>query len=80
MNEQHISEGEKFIELHGMTEHIPESFCTNKQNYVENHVGSGLKFLQEDETIVDTEEEDIILELAQTMKFMLSYKEKNKYM
>ena len=63
-----------------MAEHIRESFCTNKQNYVENDVGLGLKFLQEDETIVDTEEAEIILELAQTMKFMLSYKEKKKYL
>ena len=63
-----------------MVEHISESFCTNKQNDVENDVGSSLKFVQEDETIVDTKEADIIPELAQTKKFMLSYKEKNKYL
>ena len=56
INEEHISEGEKFIELHGIAEHIPDSFCTNKQNYAENDVGLGLKFVQEDETIVETEE------------------------
>ena len=56
INEEHISEGEKFIELQGMAEHIPKSFCTNKQTYAENDVGSGLKFVQEDVTIVDTEE------------------------
>ena len=63
---------QKFIELQEIIEHIPESFCTNKQNYVENDVGSGLKFVQEDETIVDTEEAEIIPELAQTKKFMFS--------
>ena len=51
-----MSEGEKFIELQGMAEHIPESFCTNKQNYAKNDVGSGLKFVQENDIIVDTEE------------------------
>ena len=39
-----------------MVEHIPESFCTNKQNYVD----SSVKYLQEDETVVDTDEENII--------------------
>ena len=43
-----------------MAEHIPESFCTNKQNYVENDVDSGVKYLHEEETIVDTDQEDII--------------------
>ena len=43
-----------------MAEHIRESFCTNKQNYAENDVGLGPKFVQEDETIVDTKEEEII--------------------
>ena len=60
INEEHVSEGEKFIELQGMAEHIPESFCTNKQNYVENDIDSGLKSLQEEETIMDTDEVDII--------------------
>ena len=46
INEEHISEGENFIELQGMAEHIPESFCTNKQNYVGNDVDSGVKYLQ----------------------------------
>ena len=39
-----------------MEEHIPESFCTNKQKYAENDLGSCLNFLQEDETIVETKE------------------------
>ena len=60
INEEHISEGENFIKLQGMAGHIPESFCTNKQNYVENDVDSGVKSLQEEETIVDTNEADII--------------------
>ena len=80
INEEHISEGEKFIELQGMAERIPESFCTNKQNYVENDVDSGAKSLQEEETIVDTYEADIIPELVLTKTFMLSYKEQNKYL
>ena len=46
INEEHISEGENFIELQRMAEHIPESFCTIKQNYVENDVDLGVKSLQ----------------------------------
>ena len=48
INEEHILEGEKIIELQGMVEHILESFCTNKQNYVENYANSGVKYLQEE--------------------------------
>ena len=38
INEEHVSEGEKIVELQGMAEHIPELFCTNKKNYVEKEL------------------------------------------
>ena len=65
INEEYVSEGENFVDMQGMVEHIPKLFCTNKQNYVEKDIDSGLKSVQEEETIVDPDEADAIPELVQ---------------
>ena len=64
INEEQVSEGEKFVELQGMAEHIPELFCTNKKNYVEKEIDSSLKSVHKEEIMVDTDEADVILELV----------------
>ena len=63
-----------------MAEHIPELFCTNKKNYVEKQIGSDLMSIHKEEIMVDTDEVDVIPELVQMRKFMVSYKEQNKYL
>ena len=80
INEEQVSEGENFVELQGMYEHIPELFCTNKKNYVEKEIDSDLKSIHKEEIMVDADEADVILELIQTRKFSVSYKEQNKYL
>ena len=63
-----------------MAEHFPELFCTNKKNYFEKEIDSDLKSIHKEEIIVDTDEVDFSPELVQTRKFMVSYKEQNKYL
>ena len=70
----------RFQKVKNLSEHIPELFCTNKQNYVEKDIDLGLKSVQEEETIVDTNEADVIPKLVWIRKFMMSYKEQNKYL
>ena len=80
INEEQVAEGEKFVELQGRDEHILELFCTSKQNYDEKKIDLGLKSVQKEEIMVDTDEADVIPELVHMRKFMVSYKEQNKYL
>ena len=45
VNEEQVSEGEAFVELQGRAEHIPEIFCTGKQNYDKNEIDTGLAYV-----------------------------------
>ena len=63
-----------------LLEDLPELFCTNKQNYVEKEIDSSLKSIHKEEIMVDTDEADVIPESVQMRKFMVSYKEQNKYL
>ena len=75
INEEQVSEGEKFVELQGIAKHIPELFCINNQNYVEKEIDSDLKSIHKEEIMVDIDEVDVIPELVQMRKFMVSYKD-----
>ena len=79
LNEEQVSEGEKFIELQGGVQHIPEIFCIGKQNY-EREMDSGLASVQKEDIMVDTDESNLIPKLKQIRKFMISYKKQNEYL
>ena len=59
LNEEQVSEGEKFIELQGGVQHIPKIFCTGKQNY-EREMDLGLASVQKEYIMVDTDESNLI--------------------
>ena len=63
-----------------MAEHIPDLFCANKKNYVEKEIDSSLKSVHKEEIKVDIDGGHVIPELVQMRKFMVSYKEQNKYL
>ena len=63
-----------------MAEHIPKLFCTNNKNCVGKEIDSDLKSVHREEIMVDIDEVDVIPELVQMRKFMVSYKEQNKYL
>ena len=59
LNEEQVSEGEKFIELQGGVQYIPETFCTRKRNY-EREMDSGLASVQKEDIMVDIDESNLI--------------------
>ena len=79
LNEEQVSESETFVELQGRAEHIPEIFCTRKQNYDKKEMDRGLASVQKEDIMVDTDESNLIPELTQIRKFMISYKKQNEY-
>ena len=46
VNEEQVFEGETFMELQGRAKHIPEIFCTGKQNYDKEEIDTGLASIQ----------------------------------
>ena len=66
------------MELQGRDEHIPEIFCTGKQNYDKKEIDTGLASVQKEDSMVDMDESNLILELTQIRKFMISYKKQNE--
>ena len=80
INEEQVSESEAFVELQGRAEHIPEIFCTGKQNYDKEEIDTGLAFVQKEDSMVDKDESDLIPELTKIRKFLISYKKQNEYL
>ena len=68
------------MELQGRAEHILEIFCTGKQNYDKEEIDTGLASVQKEDSMVDKDESDLIPELTQIRKFMISYKKQNEYL
>ena len=54
LNEEQVSEGEKFIELQGGVQHIPEIFCIGKKNY-ESEMDSSLASIHKEDIMADTD-------------------------
>ena len=80
LNEEQVSEGETFVELQGRDEHILEIFCIGKQNYDKNEMDTGLASVQKEDIMVDIDESNLIPELTQIRKFMISYEKQNEYL
>ena len=78
LNEEQVSEGETFVELQGRDEHILEIFCIGKQNYDKKEMYTGLASVQKEDIMVDENESNLIPELTQIRKFMISYKKQNE--
>ena len=65
--------------MQGGVQHILEIFCTGKQNY-EREMDSGLALVHKEDIMVDLDESNIILELTQIRKFMISYRKQTEYL
>jgi len=69
---------EEFIDMQGMAGSIPEMFCTDEQNKLDE--GSKLRNLPEEKDCMREEDIDITPELGQCQRSLQTYKEQTRYL
>ena len=69
---------EEFIDMQGVAGAIPEMFCTDEQNKLDE--GSKLRNLPEEKDCMIEEDIDITPELGQCQRSLQTYKEQTRYL